>query len=359
MQSFSQKLLRWFDHNGRKDLPWQQPPTAYRVWVSEVMLQQTQVATVIPYFERFMARFADVHALAAAPTDEVMAYWAGLGYYARARNLHRCAQQVVSDYGGEFPSSIAALQSLPGIGRSTAGAIVALAFARRGVILDGNVRRVLSRYAAIDGWAGRSDVQRRLWALAESLTPQNHSAGYTQAIMDLGALVCLPTRPRCKQCPLAADCRAHLTNRVSQYPHKKPKKQLPTKTTRLLICETNGTVLLEKRPPAGIWGGLWSLPEMPPTLSVASMTAQLARQYGITATTATVGKTFKHSFTHYHLLIEPWHINITATASRIAEPQLAWVGRQQLGDFGLPRPVQRLLMDEGADDTQRALSQQT
>jgi len=254
-------LLAWFDTHGRHDLPWQHPRTPYRVWISEIMLQQTQVSTVVPYFERFLQRFPDVHSLAAAAQDDVLALWSGLGYYARARNLHRAAQHIVERHDGKFPTTLEAWLALPGIGRSTAGAILAQAFEQRQPILDGNVRRVLARYHAIDGWPGDRAVQDQLWKRAEAATPHRRIADYTQAIMDLGATVCTRT-PRCNQCPLSTGCGAHRLGRTADFPGRRPRKTLPVRLTAMLVLrDENGRILLVRRPPTGIWGGLWSLPE--------------------------------------------------------------------------------------------------
>jgi A/G-specific adenine glycosylase len=250
--SLSERLLTWYRLHGRKDLPWQHPAAPYPVWISEIMLQQTQVQAAIPYFEKFMARFPDVHALAAAPVDEVLHIWSGLGYYARARNLHRTAELVVADHGGELPRNIDALMALPGIGRSTAAAILALSFGDRHAILDGNVKRVLCRYHSIEGWPGGSGVAKRLWAIAEAQTPDNDLAAYTQALMDL-------RQPRCEDCPLNGDCLALAEGREAELPQRKPRKSTPLRhTVFVIVRDPRGRVLLERRPPAGIWGGLWS-----------------------------------------------------------------------------------------------------
>ncbi|HVT35954.1 MAG TPA: A/G-specific adenine glycosylase, partial [Nevskiaceae bacterium] len=251
---FSARLLAWFDQHGRHDLPWQHPREPYRVWLSEIMLQQTQVTTVMPYFERFLARFADVQALAAAPLDDVLALWSGLGYYARARNLHACAQTVVREHGGEFPRDIETMMALPGIGRSTAGAILAQAHGQRHAILDGNVRRVLSRHAAVPGWTGEPAVQKKLWAIAESLLPQARLPDYTQALMDLGATVCTARKPACDACPVRADCAARTQQRVAEFPAAKPKRARPQRRSLMLLIENaRGEILFERRAAAGIW----------------------------------------------------------------------------------------------------------
>lgn len=339
-QHFSTRLLDWFDRHGRKNLPWQKDITPYRVWVSEIMLQQTQVSTVIPYFERFMARFPDVLSLADAPQDEVLALWTGLGYYARARNLHRAAQQVRDEYSGDFPRDLEALQQLPGIGRSTAGAIFSIACGGRAPILDGNVKRVLARHAAIDGWPGQKAVENQLWALSEQCTPDQRVADYTQAIMDLGASLCSRSRPQCSECPVSADCQAYASGEQARYPGKKPKKTLPVKQCQMLLIEhPDGGILLEKRPPSGIWGGLWSLPELATDADPEDFLLQRLNGSG----EPTALTPLRHTFSHYHLDIQPVHIQLKRAPTVIMEDQQAlWYngGPQQLG---LAAPVKKLL----------------
>ncbi len=339
---FSQRLLAWFNVHGRRCLPWQRQPTPYRVWVSEIMLQQTQVATVIPYYERFMARFPDVNTLAAAALDEVLHLWSGLGYYARARNLHQTARIIQEHQGGELPRDFAALAALPGIGRSTAGAILALACNRCHPILDGNVKRVLARFHAVDGWPGRADVLATLWVLAEHHTPAERVANYTQAIMDLGALICTRSRPRCQLCPVAAGCQAHSQQRELDFPAPRPARELPVRATRmLLLCTPTGEVLLEKRPPAGVWGGLWSFPECPPEATVADWCAQrLAVQVSDVRNWAAL----RHSFSHFHLDITPVYGRVYDSSPAIMEAErFVWYNIRQPDDRGLAAPVQRLL----------------
>ena len=274
---FARALLAWFDRHGRHDLPWQRDPTPYRVWVSEIMLQQTRVAAVIPYFERFTARFPDVDALAGAGLDEVLGLWSGLGYYARGRNLHAAARAVCANHGGRFPDTLEELVALPGIGRSTAGAILALAFGRRQPILDGNAKRVLARYHAVAGWPGESRVGARLWSLAERLTPCRRVGDYTQAIMDLGATLCTRTRPTCLLCPLADGCRAHALGDPVRFPAPRPKRAYPTREKLLVVMrDAGGRVLVERRPPSGIWGGLWSFPEASADLDLENAAATAA-----------------------------------------------------------------------------------
>nr|WP_241505914.1 A/G-specific adenine glycosylase [Parahaliea mediterranea] len=339
---FAHRLLRWFDRHGRHDLPWQRDTSAYRVWVSEIMLQQTQVKTVIPYFERFMAAFPTVQALAAAPVDDVLHLWTGLGYYARARNLHRAAQQVCTEHGGSFPACVDTLEALPGIGRSTAGAIVSIAFGQRAVILDGNVKRVLARHQAIDGWPGQTAVHRSLWQVADDFTPAARSADYTQAIMDLGATLCTRGKPRCSDCPVASDCAALASGRQADYPGRKPKKALPVKQTTLLIAvAASGEVYLQQRPATGIWGGLWCFPELEGSGQCERLCLDL---WGLAPLSLSPGQTFRHTFSHYHLDITPVvaHLPATPAAIMASDGQL-WYNRAQPARVGLAAPVARLL----------------
>lgn len=339
---FANRVLAWFDQHGRHDLPWQQNITPYRVWVSEIMLQQTQVKTVIPYYQRFMAQFPGVAELAAAPEDDVLHLWTGLGYYARARNLHRAAQQVCSDWGGEFPGTVDELASLPGIGRSTAGAIVSIAFGRRAPILDGNVKRVLARYAAVAGWPGEAKTLRELWALAEALTPELRAAHYSQAMMDLGATLCTRSSPACERCPLADDCQALAAGTQTQYPGKKPRKQLPVRTTNLLMAlDSQGAVWLEKRPSPGIWGGLWCFPELD---DAAAASTWCLDRWGLEPLKVETHPEFRHTFSHYHLDIQP----LLATLPRAPEAVMAggqqlWYNLRQPPALGLAAPVVKLL----------------
>ncbi len=343
---FARRLLRWFERHGRKDLPWQEQPSPYEVWISEIMLQQTQVATVIPYYQRFMARFPDAAALASAPLDEVLRHWAGLGYYARARNLHRAAQTICRQHHGRLPLSLEELQALPGIGRSTAGAILALAAGQRQPILDGNVKRVLCRFHAVAGWPGRNAVSRRLWELAERHTPQRRVAAYTQAIMDLGALLCTRSRPNCSACPLAPRCQARIADAVQKYPQPRPRKTLPEKHTTMIILENaSGQILLEKRPPAGIWGGLWSLPECPhPQQERAAVQDWCQRHLGCAVEIQKAAPGLRHSFTHFHLHITPLHARLAAMGGSVMEGgRHVWYNVAQLQEQALATPVKRIL----------------
>ncbi len=307
---FSYRLLRWYQQHGRHQLPWQQQPTPYRVWVSEIMLQQTQVATVIPYYARFMQRFTDIQVLASATQDEVLQHWAGLGYYARGRNLHKAAQIVVSDHDGIFPQQLEQVVALPGIGRSTAGAILALSLNQRHPILDGNVKRSLCRYHGIEGFPGIREIESQLWALAEQHTPRQHAAEYTQAIMDMGAMLCTRSKPNCLECPHQTDCQAFQNDRVSQLPTPRPRKNKPKKQCYMpLLCDSDDRMVLFKRPSEGLWGGLYSLPEFDTTPDWEQFV-----QAGETQAHYHCGTVIKHSFTHFDLSIHPIYLRYTPQA---------------------------------------------
>jgi A/G-specific adenine glycosylase len=340
-QSFSQRLLRWYDRHGRKHLPWQNPISPYRVWVSEIMLQQTQVDTVIPYFERFMQQLPDVQSLAAAPIDQVLHLWTGLGYYARARNLHRCARMVVSEYGGEFPADVDLLSALPGIGRSTAAAIASIAFEIPAAILDGNVKRVLARHSAIPGWPGQPKVAEELWRIAETHMPRKRCRDYTQAIMDLGATLCTRSRPQCGSCPVGADCAALIQGNPTLYPGKKPAKDKPIKSAYLLLVQSpNGDILLEQRPPQGIWGGLWCLPEMP---AEQPLDSSIGARYGAYSELE-YWSGWRHTFTHYHFDIQPVLVRLkTAPKPAVEAGRHIWYNPRQPAEVGLAAPVKTLL----------------
>jgi A/G-specific adenine glycosylase len=342
-RSFSDAVLAWFDQHGRKDLPWQQQRSAYRVWISEIMLQQTQVATVIPYFEAFMQRFPQLSDLADAPLDDVLAHWSGLGYYARARNLHKAAQTMRDEYGGTFPENFADVLSLPGIGRSTAGAILSLALNQHHAILDGNVKRVLARAYAVEGWPGNKKVADALWQHAERLTPQERVADFNQAMMDLGAGVCTRSQPQCNACPLQDVCVANAEGQQTEYPGKKPKKRIPVRETKmLLLSNKNKEVLLQRRPPAGIWGGLLSLPEvsMDDELSLWSK-----KHLGFAVTEQTRWPVVRHTFSHFHLDITPVVVKTIDKAPTMSVMEGAeWVWyKDGVDSGGLPAPVTRLL----------------
>ena len=340
--SFNEILLQWFDQYGRHDLPWQHPRDAYRVWLSEIMLQQTQVTTVIPYFERFISAFPTITSLADAPQDAVLHLWSGLGYYARARNLHKAAQLIVTQHQGQFPRDFDSVAALPGIGRSTAGAILAQAFGQRHAILDGNVKRVLTRYFAIEGWPGQKSVEIQLWAHADKLTPSQRVTDYTQAIMDLGATVCTRSKPRCHHCPLLSACRAAQQGNPTAYPQRKTRKAIPTKQTRmLLLSPDNIHVLLQQRPPVGIWGGLWSLPECPLDHDPVQWCLQ---QWQLDIMPMQTLPSLRHTFSHFHLDIEPLTATVRdSTMGVMDSDQFIWYNTQHPDARGLPKPVQSLL----------------
>ena len=341
--SFSQKLLSWYAQHGRHDLPWQQNRSLYRVWVSEIMLQQTQVATVIPYFERFMARFPDSRSLADAPQDEVLHLWTGLGYYARARNLHKAAQLIRDNYTDQFPEDFESVLALPGVGRSTAGAILAQALGQRHVILDGNVKRVLTRLNAIEGWPGKKDIENQLWELAESITPNDKLTDYTQAIMDLGATVC-GRKSHCSACPMTDICKAYQLDEVALYPTSKPRKTLPVKQTQMLILKNNkGEVLLQQRPPSGIWGGLWSLPEYSENKET-NIKRWCEQQLGLVINEHEKHPVFRHTFSHFHLDITPIVSQVKSPANHVMEAtNRVWYNTLRPESLGLPAPVVKIL----------------
>jgi A/G-specific adenine glycosylase len=340
--NFGAAVLGWFQLHGRKNLPWQQHISPYRVWVSEIMLQQTQVATVIPYFERFMQAYPTVRELADASEDDILHLWTGLGYYARARNLHESAKIIASEHHGRFPGTLEALEQLPGIGRSTAGAILSLSMQVRAPILDGNVKRVLSRFQAVEGWSGQSRTLKKLWQLAENLTPQQQAAEYTQAMMDLGATVCTRTKPRCPDCPLQLHCVAHATNCTDQYPQPKPRKTLPTKTAYFLLLQNPaGEVLLQKRPSQGIWGGLWSLPQHEDSQQLLVQLAESVQG------DIEPGKNLperRHTFSHFHLVMHPQLAHLHRSPGQVMDGgQWRWYHPRKPQGIGLAAPIKNLL----------------
>lgn len=339
---FAPRLLAWHAEHGRHDLPWQHPRSMYRVWLSEIMLQQTQVQTVIPYFENFLERFPALPDLAAAPADAVMNAWAGLGYYSRARNLHKAAQLCMSLHNGQLPQDFEALLALPGIGRSTAGAILSQACGARHAIVDGNVKRVLTRYFAIAGDAASTVVDRQLWQVAESLLPETRMADYSQAIMDLGATVCASRKPQCPTCPLASDCAALAQGNVLDYPGRKPAKSVPVRETHVLLLRTaSGDILLEQRPDKGIWGGLYSLPEA----GDADQAARLAEGFiNREAPEPLLLPSFEHTFSHFRLTIRPLLWDACAAKMQIRDnARMRWATPDELHQLGLPAPIQKLL----------------
>ncbi|MBN0985945.1 A/G-specific adenine glycosylase [Amphritea pacifica] len=349
-EQFANAVLVWFDQHGRHDLPWQAHKTAYFTWLSEIMLQQTQVTTVIPYFERFRQQFPTVDDLAAADQDEVLHLWTGLGYYARARNLHKTAKIVSRNFGGRFPETVEELEQLPGIGRSTAGAILSISTGKRAAILDGNVKRVLARFYAIDGWPGTTDNIKQLWSFAEQNTPHERVADYTQAMMDMGATLCTRSKPACLLCPLQQGCQAHRQGRENQLPEPRPKKVIPVKQTLMLLIEdSEGQILLRQRPPTGIWGGLWSLPE-------TSDLRDAEQETGLPVDTdsATPLEPLRHTFSHFHLDITPVKIALRKAGreseshkdltNRVMEqPATLWYNLHQPQKVGLAAPVKKLL----------------
>lgn len=328
MNPFAERLLEWYREHGRHDLPWQRDHDPYRIWVAEVMLQQTQVATVIPYFERFMVSFPTASALADAELDTVLSAWAGLGYYARARNLHAAAIRIRDAHDGTFPETFEAVAALPGIGDSTAGAILASAFGQRHPILDGNCKRVYARHAGIGGWAGTTEAARALWAHAENVTPTTDARDYTQAIMDLGATVCTRAKPRCTSCPVASDCVALREGRVDELPTPRPRRIRPLRTAGLLIVRNRaGEILLERRPPQGVWGGLWCLPWVD----------------GDGPRAARALPPVRHAFTHFELEITPWTLDADALDNIDGDADRVWTDTARRASLGLPAPVRRLL----------------
>jgi A/G-specific adenine glycosylase len=346
--TFSDAVIRWQKQHGRHTLPWQGTRDAYRIWLSEIMLQQTQVSAVIPYYQRFLKRFPDVKTLAEAPSEDVMAHWSGLGYYTRARNLHSCAQRVVSEHGGVFPSDPDMLEQLPGIGRSTAAAISAFAYGTRAAILDGNVKRVFARVFGIDGYPGAKPVEDKMWERAVALLPQRDVEAYTQGLMDLGATLCSRGKPSCGTCPLAQRCVALVTNRVAELPVRKPKKTVPEKHTAMLVITDGDYVLLEQRPDNGIWGGLLSLPEASHLLETKrqSMDAALmhaASPFGVAESCESLSP-FSHIFTHFKLHVKPYRIRLARRLHLAEQLQHVWYRTDRLHDAPLPAPVKKLLV---------------
>ena len=339
----AERLIGWHARHGRRHLPWQRDPTPYRVWVSEIMLQQTQVGVVLGYYERFMDRFPALPNLADAPLDDVLALWTGLGYYSRARNLHRAAVLVRDRHGGAMPRDLDALLALPGIGRSTAGAILALSHGCRHPILDGNVKRVLCRYHGIDGWPGESRVARVLWALAERHAPHDHVAAYTQAIMDLGATLCVRSRPLCAICPIGSDCAARRAGSQARLPAPRPRRALPHREIAfLMLRDTSGALLLERRPPSGIWGGLWCFPECEPE---ADFESECRSRFGVRPATMAMLEPIAHGFTHFTLDVHPVLVEIGGDGEdAVAEGgAMRWVAPGAIAEVGLAAPVKRLI----------------
>ncbi|OSR68351.1 Adenine DNA glycosylase [Pseudomonas syringae pv. actinidiae] len=339
-EQFSSAVLDWYDRHGRHDLPWQQGITPYRVWVSEIMLQQTQVSTVLNYFDRFMEALPTVQALAEAPEDEVLHLWTGLGYYTRARNLQKTAKIVVADHDGEFPRDVEKLILLPGIGLSTAGAIASLSMGLRAPILDGNVKRVLARFTAQEGYPGEPKVAKQLWATAERFTPHSRVNNYTQAMMDLGATLCTRSKPSCLLCPLERACQAHMLGLETRYPIPKPRKTVPQKRTLMpMLANEDGAILLYRRPSSGLWGGLWSLPELDEFDDLQHLATQHALQLGEHHELPGL----VHTFSHFQLSIEPWLVKVQESADHVAEADWLWYNLATPPRLGLAAPVKKLL----------------
>jgi len=338
---FAKRLLQWYGDHGRKDLPWQGTQNPYKIWVSEIMLQQTQVATVSPYYERFILAFPDVRDLAAAPVDDVLHLWTGLGYYARGRNLHAAAKLIVNEHQGQYPATLEGWCALPGVGRSTAGAILAIAHGQRQPILDGNVKRVLARYFAIDGWPGDKAVESRLWQHAETLTPHLRVQDYTQAIMDLGAMVCRRRQPLCNRCPQRLHCAALLGDSVHAYPSPKPHKKRPIRSVAmLLLFDSKQQVLLARRPPSGLWGGLWSLPECDLGEDIDHWCQS---RLGLKVEVNPPWPSFRHSFSHFHLDVTPIPTHVKNANAVMEKHETVWYNVKRPDRRGLPAPVKRIL----------------
>jgi A/G-specific adenine glycosylase len=336
---FAEKLIAWQQVHGRHDLPWQQTRDPYAVWVSEIMLQQTQVSAVIGYYGRFMARFPTIASLAESTQDEVMQHWSGLGYYSRARNLHHAAQTIMREHAGIFPQDFTQIQTLKGIGRSTAAAISVFSFQQPQTILDGNVKRVLARLHAVDGWPGLPLIEKRLWSLAESLLPAKNLPAYIQGLMDFGATLCTRSKPRCHDCPMQGECQAFQQQRVAQLPVSKPRKAIPEKQTTMLMILDGGEILLEKRPDKGIWGGLWSFPEcQPDQISVQ----QTQERYGLQAESLEGLPVLWHTFTHFKLEITPQPLQLVGERP-VLPPHLQWLPLADAINAALPTPVRTLL----------------
>lgn len=344
---FQQRILDWFDQYGRKDLPWQQDINPYRVWVSEIMLQQTQVATVIPYFHRFMDSFPNAISLANAPIDAVLQHWSGLGYYARARNLHKAAQ-IIAEHGRHFPNTLESLTALPGIGRSTAGAILSIACRQSHPILDGNVKRVLARFHGIHGWSGDTKITKELWSISTRYTPKHRAADYTQAMMDMGATLCTRSKPDCAHCPIQASCYAYQENKVAELPTPKPRKALPVKQSFFLLLQNaEQQILLQKRPPSGIWGGLWSLPQFDSLEDLHNWCEE--KNYVIHQQQTLASQ--RHTFSHYHLDYNAVIIDTENPINNVMEAnQAVWYKIAQTNSLGLPAPIKRLLQEQTIEE---------
>ena len=338
---FSTRIIAWQKRHGRHDLPWQNTRDPYRIWLSEIMLQQTQVATVIPYYTRFLEKFPALSDLARASEDEVLALWSGLGYYSRGRNLLRAAQIVAEKFGGEFPKAIDDILALPGVGQSTAAAISAFAFGERQAILDGNVKRVFSRHFGIDGFPSEKKIEAKLWSVANEALPKKNIEAYTQGLMDLGATLCLRARPLCLACPVEEHCVAKRNGRIQELPTPRPKKAVPEKSTTMLIIAHAGEVLLEKRPPTGVWAGMWCFPEV---VNGASAREACRERYGLETKSLRPWNVLQHGFTHFKLSITPQPMTVQKKLSRVAEAGVMWLSIDDALKAAIPKPVRELLI---------------
>ncbi|MDP2154148.1 MAG: A/G-specific adenine glycosylase [Methylotenera sp.] len=345
MTDFASRLITWQKIHGRHDLPWQNTTDPYAIWVSEIMLQQTQVTAVIGYYAKFMARFPTIAALANATQDEVLQHWSGLGYYSRARNLHHAAQTIVNEHGGVFPQDFNTIKTLSGIGRSTAAAIASFAFHQVQTILDGNVKRVLTRHFAIAGWPSTPKIEKALWQLAEKLLPQSNMVAYTQGLMDLGATVCIRSKPKCTACPLNESCLARQQNLTTALPTPKPKKSIPEKNTTMLILRQGNEVMLVRRPPTGIWGGLWSFPECEENIQTSNDYESIClNQFGILATVDNALPIVSHAFTHFKLHIKPQPLIVTKQVPQAREAGFIWLSLEDAIGAAIPTPVRNILL---------------
>ena len=340
MSDFASRLITWQKMHGRHDLPWQNTSDPYAIWVSEIMLQQTQVSSVIGYYRKFMQRFPNITSLALATQEDVLQHWSGLGYYSRARNLHHAATIIMEQYHGEFPQDFAIIQTLPGIGRSTAAAIASFAFNQIQTILDGNVKRVLARHFLVEGWPSSPKVEKDLWRLAEELLPKQDMVAYTQGLMDLGATLCSRSKPQCSNCPLMKTCAAYQHNRVTELPTPKPRKVIPEKFTTMLILQHGDEVLLEKRPPTGIWGGLWSFPETDVKLGFETI---ILNQFAMIAETSQPLPALSHAFTHFKLHIQPQPMQVLTVSPNICEPKYVWLSIDDAIGAAISTPIRKIL----------------
>ncbi len=341
MSDFANRIIAWQKIHGRHDLPWQNTIDPYTIWVSEIMLQQTQVAAVIGYYSKFMQRFPTIASLASATQDEVLQHWSGLGYYSRARNLHHAAVTIMDEHHGQFPYDFETIQTLSGIGRSTAAAIASFAFNQVQTILDGNVKRVLARHFLVEGWPGSPKIEKELWLLAEKLLPEDGMVAYTQGLMDLGATLCTRSKPKCGNCPLNTSCKALLQQRVHELPTPKPRKTIPEKHTTMLILRRGDEILLEKRPPTGIWGGLWSFPEVENGQDIEAL---LLNKFGVIANTETVLPNLTHAFTHFKLYIRPQIMPVLELKPHINQATYIWISIVDAVGAAIPAPIRKILM---------------